>query len=457
MQQLASFNINESGPSAGDSDRLNLTATESSGVSIDRGGDYLRRRNLHDPQISSIFISSPNSDGATGLVIGSPSKSFEHIGSLNGGSDEAGSGKLDAGLSRATVLLLLSAHLIRLLYFHGLVLEEQRPVPPIASAGLKLDEFITPTATSIPPLRTSALQWDLLGQSISMIVVQLMLLHSMMMLRRTQLKRQRKRTSDDGFSKHTSTDSLMSSIVGAESPESDSIISHSSPHGSKHNCNHNNSSIDNSNTIRSICETKSRRLSHDMTSHFHNLLSPRNILHKHSFLEYLELLFLSSMAVKLVFDYHWYPRYRMQVVERLKHTSICLESCLALPQMIRNYRNRTTEGLSVVMVGGWVAGDFFKLCYFLFGIIVSDDAEGTHNSVFALGCLISLSLDSIVGMQMACWYPEPWALQWQQRIMRSVRHWKANKDDDARESLLRNNEPMEDGLFASLLRAMFMW
>mmetsp|Transcript_37794 Transcript_37794/g.68071 ORF Transcript_37794/g.68071 Transcript_37794/m.68071 type:complete len:123 (+) Transcript_37794:25-393(+) len=111
------------------------------------------------------------------------------------------------------------------------------------------------------------------------------------------------------------------------------------------------------------------------------------------------------------------------------------------------------------MVGGWVAGDFFKLCYFLFSMIGSDDDTegGTSNNVFALGCLLSISLDSIVMIQMAWWYPQREALQWQQRIMRSVRHWKANKDDDAGESLLINNGQMKAGLFASLLRTVFQW
>lgn len=84
------------------------------------------------------------------------------------------------------------------------------------------------------------------------------------------------------------------------------------------------------------------------------------------------------------------------------------------------------------MVGGWVAGDFFKLCYFLFSMIgAEDEDDGANNvGVFALGCLISISLDSIVGLQMALWYPQPETIEWQERIMRSVRHWKTNKDDE---------------------------
>ena len=106
----------------------------------------------------------------------------------------------------------------------------------------------------------------------------------------------------------------------------------------------------------------------------------------------------------------------------------------------------------VVMVGGWVAGDFFKLCYFLLSMIGGGGDSG--NNVFALGCLLALSLDSIVGFQMAWVYPTGATLEWKQRITRSVRHWSANKDDDAGESLLAQKK---DGLFASFLAAFFEW
>ena len=93
--------------------------------------------------------------------------------------------------------------------------------------------------------------------------------------------------------------------------------------------------------------TKWRRLYRATTLHLLHLFSPYAILQTHSFLEYLELLLVSSMTVKLVFDYHWYPRYGVHFVEWLKQTSIILESCLALPQAVRNQRKGTTEGLSV--------------------------------------------------------------------------------------------------------------
>ncbi|KAL7539441.1 hypothetical protein ACHAXR_011843 [Thalassiosira sp. AJA248-18] len=429
MRQLAPAESNVADDPR-DADGGNVRCAVAHHMNMEREGEiYFRKRNLPDSPIMDASIASPpNTAGAAGLVPGTPSKPlFEQRLSQNGDGEDNGSSKLDTGLSRATVLLLLSAHLLRLLYFHGIILEEQKPVPPRAGAGLELDELISPTqaAASTPAsqIENSALQWDLLGQSISMIVVQFMLLHALMLLRRTRLKRQRKRISDYVLVGHESTDSLLSTVLTESPPRSGPfILSPSSP-----DTNYNNNSshtANNNNNSTSFWKSKWSQLSRAIRAHFYHLFSPHNILQKHSLLEYLELLFLTSMAVKLVFDHYWYPRYRMEVVERLKHTSIVLESCLALPQAIRNHRKGTTEGLSVVMVGGWVAGDLFKLCYFLFNMIGSGGADG--NAVFVLGCLLAILLDSIVGIQMARNSPE--ALKWQQRILRSVRHNRSNKD-----------------------------
>ena len=180
----------------------------------------------------------------------------------------------------------------------------------------------------------------------------------------------------------------------------------------------------------------------------------------------MELVCLSSMAVKLMFDYHWYPRYRMGIVEGLKHSSIGLESCLALPQAIKNHSGGTTEGLSLVMVVGWVAGDFFKLCYFLIGMISSSSEgeptlEQNGNNVFAMGCLLALMMDLVVVMQMLCWYPTADVMQLRERITQSIRHWKTNKDDDAGKSLILNSPEYKKacqqskGLFASAVHLFY--
>ena len=98
----------------------------------------------------------------------------------------------------------------------------------------------------------------------------------------------------------------------------------------------------------------------------------------------------------------------------------------------------------MVMVGGWVAGDFFKLCYFLSNIIRGGDS---NNIVFVWGCIFSLALDSTVGIQVAQTKPE--ALEWQQRMLRSFWHWKSNKDEDAGQR--------KYGRFVTFLISIFHW
>ena len=286
-----------------------------------RGGEYnLRKRNHnvneHSPTTTSMrkMIASPPS--SMGLQIpGTPSKSYDIVSQNSSNDEEKEMNIPDTGLSRATVLLLLSAHLLRLLYFHGVVLLELE---------VQKDGELQQTET---------LQWDLLGQSISMIVMQLLLLHAMMLIHRkhnNHTTQQRKRTSDGGITLgHQSTDSLLlmtSSANITEAPMS-GPLNGGSPTTARNNQRQN---------------TKFRLLSHAMASHLRQLYSPHKILHEHSFLQYIELLFFSSMAIKLVFDYHWYPMYGIRVVNGLKHTSIVLESCLALPQTIRNYRQGST-------------------------------------------------------------------------------------------------------------------
>lgn len=308
------------------------------GMETKDGDNFLRKRYLHDSPTCSTddaIASPPHTGGSIRLatVPGTDSKPLfeQHIINQNGTDADVSPKEGDTGMSRATVLLLLSAHLLRLLYFHGIVLEEQRPIPPRAGAGGELDELIPKDSASDiheEHDKTSALQWDLLGQSLSMIIVQLMLLHSMMLIRRKHLKRQRSLISDS-----QSSDSL--SLL---SPSSESISPRTNINLHNINAHSMGNNNDNSSNMASFCRMKLSQLYSFIKAHLYHIFSPHNILHKHSFLEYLEVLFLCSMAVKLVFDYHWYPRYRMAVVEWLKHASIVLESCLALPQAWRNHR-----------------------------------------------------------------------------------------------------------------------
>ena len=96
----------------------------------------------------------------------------------------------------------------------------------------------------------------------------------------------------------------------------------------------------------------------------------------------------------------------------------------------------------VVMVLGWIGGDFFKLCYFLLNMFRSDGSDG--NTVFVLGCILAILLDSIVGVQMAKNNKD--FLLWKQRILISIGYCKTNKDTG--ESLI-NGQKKVDALHLS--------
>ncbi|XP_051725506.1 solute carrier family 66 member 2 isoform X1 [Ctenopharyngodon idella] len=52
-------------------------------------------------------------------------------------------------------------------------------------------------------------------------------------------------------------------------------------------------------------------------------------------------------------------------VEALGSLAVMFEAMLGLPQLLQNYNNRSTRGMSVKMVLLWTAGDIFKTTYFV--------------------------------------------------------------------------------------------
>jgi hypothetical protein len=480
-----------------------------------------KRRGQQQQQQQQSFISSSSSVDGMDLLLGtttSTSKSFEGCSNNNTNISENNNiSTIDTGLSRATVLLLLSAHLLRLLHFHGVILLIEERDGDELSRGLEFDPLLlaavsdaadtaassllvpsssttmdVSTTTLIAALPSSSrgggggetetlsLQWDLLGQSISMIIMQLMLLHTMMLLRRRHTTTTT--TAKGGMNAptkqhHSSHDSLT---TPSPNSRSNPLLSNSSLSslrmdlGYSPTDNNNNNSTSspkmNQNStallISSWIQRHIQRCYRATSTHLLHLYSPHAILQTHSFLEYLEVLLLSSLSVKLIFDYHWFPQYGVHVVELLKQMSIILESCLALPQAIRNYRNGSTRGLSAVMVVGWVAGDFFKLCYFLLQIFGnakknSGSSSGSNNNVvFVWGCLFSLLLDSIVGVQIARHQPE--AVEcWKRSICNLKQHWKKtknkDKDDDANEQRQESRKGGVGMLVTTCISTILHW
>ncbi|XP_057693335.1 solute carrier family 66 member 2 [Corythoichthys intestinalis] len=52
-------------------------------------------------------------------------------------------------------------------------------------------------------------------------------------------------------------------------------------------------------------------------------------------------------------------------VEMLGSLAVLFEAMLGLPQLLQNFHNRSTKGMSVKMVLLWMAGDVFKTSYFV--------------------------------------------------------------------------------------------
>ncbi|XP_034540563.1 solute carrier family 66 member 2 isoform X1 [Notolabrus celidotus] len=52
-------------------------------------------------------------------------------------------------------------------------------------------------------------------------------------------------------------------------------------------------------------------------------------------------------------------------VETLGSLAVMFEAMLGLPQLLQNFENRSTKGMSVKMVMLWTAGDVFKTTYFV--------------------------------------------------------------------------------------------
>ncbi|GFH59267.1 hypothetical protein CTEN210_15743 [Chaetoceros tenuissimus] len=129
--------------------------------------------------------------------------------------------------------------------------------------------------------------------------------------------------------------------------------------------------------------------------------------------QYMEFI-IAVTVVTYIFFRHWiYPQDFLEYIATIKVISILLESCLALPQIILNYKRKSTEGLSLVMVLGWVVGDFMKMIYFTLELSASkhevarkiETNEGSDMTVFIFGCVFAMIMDVIVGLQVTKYYP----------------------------------------------------
>ncbi|KAM5305804.1 solute carrier family 66 member 2 isoform 2-T3 [Glossophaga mutica] len=89
---------------------------------------------------------------------------------------------------------------------------------------------------------------------------------------------------------------------------------------------------------------------------------PHHFWHWSSFADYLQCV----LAFAGVAGYVTYLSIDSALfVETLGFLAVLTEAMLGVPQLYRNHRHRSTEGMSIKMVLMWTSGDTFKTAYFL--------------------------------------------------------------------------------------------
>ncbi|KAF1797996.1 PQ loop repeat-domain-containing protein [Mucor lusitanicus] len=105
------------------------------------------------------------------------------------------------------------------------------------------------------------------------------------------------------------------------------------------------------------------------------------------FVDYVNclLLFTSVVGILYVFlhGHEWF-------IEALGFLSLGIESTLPLPQLLTNFKNRSVDGFSLLILASWFLGDSFKAFYFFY----------QHSPIQFVACaIIQLTFDTIIVFQ----------------------------------------------------------
>ncbi|KAN0022128.1 hypothetical protein ACTFIU_004296 [Dictyostelium citrinum] len=203
----------------------------------------------------------------------------------------------------------------------------------------------------------------LLYQSIVMIIAQLLMLHLCISIKsRESVTNSKSRRSNKqfNFQKTTTTTNIPNNnkTSNITIDENNNIDNNSHENINNNNYNNNNNNNDNDNEI--IITTMK---SNNTKNHFIFLNSAffENFWEWDNFSAYT--IFLggySAFFLLLTTVYLYSPSY----FEYLGTLSLTIESILGLPQLIQNYKKRSTKGLSLVLISSWFIGDLFKTLYF---------------------------------------------------------------------------------------------
>ena len=390
-----------------------------------RGGMHRRTRSRSPVGLAASILASPPP-----MSMSNPEGSGTPLGRGGGGAGGGGVGGEGSGMSPLSILILLLSHLLRLLYFYG--------------QHIWLPRSRDAAGTSAHRAGKEEVQYDLVVQSVVMIAVQLFLVRGTAKIRWVRTKRlvNLHENSDAG----ARTDPASPPSWCDERGYRSSILAlHGRGGGGDPRSGFLSSAI-----VALACARYSVRKGCW-------LLHPKRVWQYNTLSEHIQFLSLLFASIILYCRLWLFPTFFADGVDRVRNVSVLLESCLALPQAAQNYLRRDTAGLSVVMVVGWILGDFMKLVYFLIQTPVGlgggggtgsaseaalaaavagaavpggssgDSSPGTAAmKVFAAGCIVALALDIFVLAQLVFWYPTRAMLAMHARVAETWNRFKPN-------------------------------
>lgn len=381
---VANGNINNKGSQS------NLIS--SSNISISNNSNLNKKnQSKHNDHVNSIMINTGTSsiiNNHTSTTSGTSINNCETGNySLGGGGGNNMSSKqiTEGGFSSTSIMILLLSHVFRLQYFFvSAILSTFYPVDNNSSSSSSESNNSNSSGQNNAN-KADRIHFDLVLQSFVMIGIQLLLLSAVTRRRRLSHK---DKVDDD-------IEDLSSSLY-----------------------------------------QKSSSLSQKP---FIWVYKPKQHWRWDTLNQHIELIMLILIFEYIVCRYYMYPDNVIDYIQAVKNISVLLESCLALPQMILNYRRKSTDGLSLLMVLGWVLGDLLKLAYFISsyynnandgsdntnGVVVPHKEESASSDMvaFMIGSVFALGLDSIVMLQLIKWYPTNEYKNLQKRIKHSML-WK---------------------------------
>ncbi|KAK5582001.1 hypothetical protein RB653_003582 [Dictyostelium firmibasis] len=202
----------------------------------------------------------------------------------------------------------------------------------------------------------------LLYQSLVMIIAQLLMLHLCISIKsRESVTNSKSRRSNKQFNLQTTTTSITNIPSNNNNNNNNKFTTTNITIDSdidNNSDNDNNNNNDNDNEIITTATTKSNNTKDHYilnSGYFQNFWEWDNFGSYTIFLGVYSAFFLILTTVYLNS-----PSY----FEYLGTLSLTIESILGLPQLIQNYKKRSTKGLSLVLISSWFIGDLFKTLYF---------------------------------------------------------------------------------------------